>query len=79
MHYVYILRAKGDPTQHYVGSTEDLKRRIQEHQTATQGYTAQRTDWTLHWYCAFQEAAAARAFERYLKSGSGRAFTKRHL
>lgn len=74
-----FLRAKGVPLQHYVGSTEDLKRRLQKHQTTTNGYTAQRADWALHWYCAFPAGPAARDFEHDLKSGSTRAFTKRHL
>jgi len=79
MHYVYILRSKGDPSRHYVGYTADLKRRIAEHRSARQGFTVERDDWVLHWYCAFAEEPAARAFEQYLKSGSGRAFSKRHL
>jgi len=79
MHYVYILRSKSDLSRHYVGYTADLKRRIKEHHSATQGFTAECGDWELHWYCAFQDETAARAFEKYLKSGSGRAFSKRHL
>jgi len=79
MHYVYILRAKGDATQHYVGYSADLRSRLKEHASATRGYTSQRDDWALHWYCAFHEEPSARAFERYLKSGSGRAFARRHL
>ena len=31
------------------------------------------------WYCVFHDEASARGFERYLKSGSGRAFSRRHL
>ena len=79
MHYVYILRSAGTPARHYVGYTADLKRRLREHQSAATGHTAQRADWQLHWYCAFQHETAARAFAQYHKSGSGRAIAKRHL
>lgn len=35
--------------------------------------------WELAFYAAFQEEVAARKFESYLKSGSGRAFAYKHL
>lgn len=45
MHYVYILRSESDLSRHYVGYTADLKRRIKEHHSATQGFTAECGDW----------------------------------
>nr|WP_283809955.1 GIY-YIG nuclease family protein [Bradyrhizobium forestalis] len=35
--------------------------------------------WKLVWYCAFPDKMKALAFETYLKSHSGRAFSKKRL
>ena len=66
MHYVSILRSPSDPSTHYVGFTQDLKGRIDEHRSKKHGFTAECDDWMLHWYCAFHDEPSARAFERYL-------------
>ncbi len=41
--------------------------------------TAKFAPWLMVAYFAFVAENTAVAFERYLKSGSGRAFAKRHL
>jgi len=79
MCYVYILQNEKDPARFYTGFTSDLKRRVAEHNRATQGYTQQHAPWMLCWYCAFRDEAKARTFEAHLKTGSGRAFIHRHL
>jgi putative endonuclease len=43
------------------------------------GYTAAHRPWRLLVQLEFADEQTARRFERYLKSGSGRAFAKRHL
>ena len=42
-------------------------------------YAAQYRPWKLKTYLAFEKKATAVRFESYLKSGSGRAFCKRHF
>lgn len=79
MWYVYILRSIEFPEQEYVGATEDLKRRIPEHNAGKSSHTAKFRPWKLIWYCAFPDKHRALAFEAYLKSHSGRAFTKKRL
>lgn len=79
MHYVYILRSKSDPDQTYVGSTGDLRRRLAEHNSGKSIHTNKFKPWELMAYLALPERQFAEQFERYLKSGSGRAFAKRHL
>ncbi len=79
MHYVYILLSIADPKQAYVGSTHDLRKRLAEHNSGKSIHTNKFKPWKLIAYIAFQEQRAAERFERYLKSGSGRAFTRRHL
>ena len=41
--------------------------------------TAKHRPWKLKLYVAFETLELARSFERYLKSGSGHAFAKRHF
>lgn len=79
MHYVYLLRSEISPAETYVGSTEDLRARLAQHNSGKSIHTNKFKPWTLEAYVAFRDKQLADSFERYLKSGSGRAFIKRHL
>ena len=77
MHYVYILKC--NDKRFYIGCTNDLKDRLERH---TKGYipaTKDRRPIELHCYFAFKDKYTAYNFEKYLKSGSGRAFLKKHF
>ena len=78
MYYTYILRGDADG-RYYVGATSDIKRRLNEHNSATVQSTRLFMPWKIVWYCAFREKEKALAFEKYLKSGSGTSFRYRHL
>jgi putative endonuclease len=77
--YVYIVESRVATGRFYVGSTSDLKTRLGQHNDGVSFQTAKFRPWTLRWYCAFDSRAKAETFESYLKSGSGRAFQKRHF
>jgi len=79
MCYVYLLVSISHPTQHYIGLTRDLKKRVQDHNDGRSKHTAKFAPWKLAAYFAFADEKTAVAFEKYLKSGSGKAFLKRHL
>jgi predicted GIY-YIG superfamily endonuclease len=79
MVYVYVLQSTLDPERFYVGLTEDLKSRFRKHNAGEVLHTAKFKPWVLKNYLAFADRKKAYAFERYLKSGSGRAFAKRHF
>ena len=79
MKYVYILQSVAEPTRFYTGITDDLKARLSVHNTGAVTHTAKHRPWKLKTYAAFSEEDRATAFERYLKSGSGRAFAKSRL
>ena len=79
MRYVYILRSELDPERHYVGQTGDLKVRLARHNKGEVNHTAKFRPWRIETYLAFRDEARAIAFERYLKSGSGRAFARKRL
>ncbi|MBU4480192.1 GIY-YIG nuclease family protein [Patescibacteria group bacterium] len=76
MYYVYSLKCK---TGYYVGCTDNLKDRVERHKKGYVVATAKRLPIKLDFYIAIQNKYTAFEFEKYLKSGSGRAFTKKHL
>jgi putative endonuclease len=79
MYYVYILESVHEPEQRYVGGTADLRERLRAHNSGDSPHTAKHRPWNLVCYHAFAEEKRAIEFERYLKSGSGRAFRRRHF
>ena len=79
MHYVYLLESIAFPAQRYVGKTTDLRARLEAHNAGQSLHTAKFRPWRLVTYLAFMDHAQARAFETYLKSGSGHAFARRRL
>ncbi len=79
MYYAYIIESIARPDQRYVGSSPDLKLRLRQHNAGESFHTAKYRPWKLSFYAAFTSEEMARAFERYLKTGSGREFTRRHF
>ena len=77
--YVYILRSVKHPDRHYTGVTSDLKSRLAKHNRGEVGHTAKFMPWRIETAVAFLSRDKAAAFERCLKSGSGRAFARRHF
>lgn len=77
MHYVYILNCVDGKT--YTGCTDDLRERVRRHAKGHVPATRDRLPVKLVSYTAFENRHRAFEFERYLKSGSGRAFIKRHF
>ena len=79
MFYTYILRSINHPDQRYIGSTAVLRKRIAAHNAGRVPHTAKYRPWKIETYIAVETEERARAFEIYLKSGSGHAFAKRHF
>jgi len=77
--FVYILRSDSDPLRHYVGRATNVEERLEWHNAGPSGYTLQHRPWRVLVTMEFRNEGAAARFERYLKSGSGRAFAKRHF
>lgn len=77
MYYVYILKcSNGD---FYKGCTSDLKARYQRHVKGEVQATAAYLPVELVFYSAFKDKYKAFDFEKYLKSGSGRAFLQKRF
>ncbi len=79
MFFVYQLQSIKHPKERYTGFTENLKSRLTAHNQGQSPHTAPHKPWKLVNYFAFSEETTARAFEAYLKSGSGRAFANKRL
>jgi len=78
MKYVYILVSQEDE-HFYVGVTDDLKARLKKHNAGEVPHTSKYRPWKLKTYIAFSDEQKAFAFEKYLKSHSGRAFAQKRL
>ncbi len=79
MFYTYILQSLSELSQRYVGHTEDLRQRVAEHNAGKCPHTSKFLPWKMKVYIAFETIEQAQQFEKYLKSGSGRAFANRHF
>ena len=79
MKYVYILRSVKWPNERYIGITTDFKRRLIEHNSGKSPHTSKFRPWVVDVSIRFQDDSKADKFEKYLKSGSGYAFSKRHF
>lgn len=79
MHHVYIIRSINYPDQTYIGYTKDLKKRLIDHNNGSSFHTAKYKPWELIVVISFSTEFNAHKFEKYLKSGSGRAFIANKL
>ena len=76
MHYVYSLKCKDG---YYIGCADHFRNRLERHKNGYVPATRNRLPVELDFYFAIKDKYKAFNFERYLKSGSGRAFIKKHL
>jgi len=71
MYYIYILKSL-KTNKLYIGHTDDLDRRLKEHNTCRGGkYTRQNGPWTLVYSGSYPDRASATRREQYLKSTRG--------
>ncbi len=75
MFYVYVLRSQRDSSL-YIGLTQDLPRRLQQHNRGHGRSTRAKRPFVLLLFERFETRAAARAREKYYKSGFGREILK---
>jgi len=79
MKYAYLLDSLDHPGKSRAGLIDDPGARLPAHNAGRSPRTARLTPWRLVTYVAFSRESKAVAFERYLKSASGRAFARKHL
>ena len=76
---VYILKSTKNPVKSYIGITQNLEQRLQEHNSGLSYYTKRYIPWDVETYIVFKNKGLAERFERYLKEGSGQAFLTKRL
>ncbi len=83
MQYVYVLHSLKYPDKYYTGCTIDVADRLRKHNAghseSQSSHSSMYGPWKLIVQIGFEDKAKAFAFERYLKSGSGRAFARKHF
>jgi predicted GIY-YIG superfamily endonuclease len=77
--FVYILKTDGRAPRYYTGLTSDVGARLLAHNDGRCRQTAGGRPWHVDVIIEFADEQRAVALERYLKSGSGGAFAKRHF
>ncbi|HBR69931.1 MAG TPA: excinuclease ABC subunit C [Rhodospirillaceae bacterium] len=79
MKYVYILQSEVEPERFYTGTTDNLQRRLKEHNAGESIHTNKHKPWKIKTYIAFENHEKADDFEAFLKTGNGRIFCKKRL
>ena len=79
MFYVYLIQSIQFPKQKYIGHTDNLEECLLTHNSGGSIYTKNYKPWKLVYYSAFEDKLKATAFEKYLKSQSGRAFANKRF
>jgi len=77
-YYVYILKSKSSD-KHYVGQTNNLERRLREHNSGKSTYTKKFIPWEIVYYEEKDNQAEAIKTEKFYKSASGRKKIKKIL
>ena len=75
MFYTYLLQSLRDG-QWYTGYTDDLRKRLRQHNQGEVWSTKSRKPFSLLYYEACHNEEDARQRERYLKSGMGKRYLK---
>jgi len=79
MYFVYILQSVNYPEKTYIGFTNNITNRLSVHNDGGSVYASKYKPWRLYNYIVFHEELKAIEFEKYLKSGAGKAFVNKHF
>lgn len=78
MYYTYVIQSQKSKYW-YTGSTNDLRKRLSQHNKGESTWTKDRAPWDLIYYEACLNKEDARSREKYLKSGTGKRYLKNRL
>ena len=78
MYYVYVIKSLVHNTR-YVGSADDVGKRVKEHNFGKCRYTSGRRPWKLVYKEIFGTRSEAMRREKFLKSGQGRKYLDKIL
>lgn len=77
--FVYVIQSESQPLRYDTGLTSNVQARLRAHNDGRSPHTASGAPWRVVVAIEFADETRAVAFEKYLKSGSGFAFSKRHF
>jgi predicted GIY-YIG superfamily endonuclease len=77
--FVYVLESAAVAGRHYTGLSSNPVAGLDWHNAGLSSHTRKFRTWKLLISIEFADTSAATRFERYLKTGSGRAFARRHF
>lgn len=78
MFYVYVIQSQKSGYL-YTGSTNDLRKRFNQHNKGKSTWTKSGIPWELIYYEACLNKEDANLREKYLKSGMGKRYLKNRL
>jgi predicted GIY-YIG superfamily endonuclease len=78
MWYVYVLKSAVDK-KHYISSTDDISRALNEHNSGQVEATKEKTPLILETYITVKDRAKAAELEAYFKTPSGRAILNNRI
>lgn len=76
---VYVIRSLKEPDRQYIGRTADMASRLASHNAGESPQTARQRPWQVVVLVQFLDESRAVAFEKFLKSASGRLFVRQHF
>ncbi len=79
MYYVYLIRSINFPDKKYIGFTDNFAERLKTHNAGNSPHTKPHAPWKIEILIGFDDKLKAAAFEKYLKSGAGRAFAQKRF
>ena len=77
--FVYIIRSVRNPSHRYIGVSADVRSRLEAHNAGKNRSTEPWRPWFIDVCIEFRTESTAIRFEKFLKSGIGHAFAKRHF
>ncbi len=78
MFYTYLLKSEKDG-RWYTGSTNDLRKRLKQHNDNQSTYTKNKGPWKIIYYETCINKKDGESREKYLKSGMGKRYLKNRL
>lgn len=77
--YIYVLKSLNEREEFYIGYTDNLKKRLQEHNRGAVTSTKRYLPWKLIYFEACLHREDAQRRENYFKTSQGRRLLKRRL
>ena len=70
LYYCYIIQSQTS-SKYYIGVTDGIPRRVEQHNNGISKWTENRGPWVLVWHKEFKDLSEARKFENKLKRQKG--------